>query len=168
MKQTLLNETNIYNTTELFIRKKENYVNSKQQTRFVLFEKKGKKRGLTERIGKADCHLLNRVHGPVIAILIDEAGQQGDQSCVRHPDTQTHPQMRDYQLRHRAGGRYQNGADPDQQHGQNGDFATPVAISYHAEEIRPDEVSHAVRDEHRPQLPFLQKLLDYYIEYIEN
>lgn len=113
---------------------------------------------LTKRIGQADCHLLDRVHGAVIAVLVHEAGQQWDQRGVRHSDTQTHPQMRDYQLRHRSGGGYQNGADPDQQHGQNGDFATPVAISYHAKEIRPNQVAYAVRDEHRPQLPFLRKI----------
>lgn len=113
---------------------------------------------LTKRIGQADCHLLDRVHGAVIAVLVHEAGQQWDQRGVRHSDTQTHPQMRDYQLRHRSGGRYQNGADSDQQHGQNGYFATPVAISYHAKEIRPNQVAYAVRDEHRPQLPFLRKI----------
>lgn len=110
----------------------------------------------TKRVGQADSHLLNRVHGPVIAILVHEAGQQWNQRGVRHSDTQTHPHMGDYQLRHRPGGWYQNGADPDQQHSQNGDFATPVAISYHAEEIRSNQVAYAVRDEHRSQLPFLK------------
>lgn len=102
---------------------------------------------------------MDRINGPVVAVLVHEARQQRYQGGVGDADAQAQSEMRHYQLRHRVLRRDQDGAKADHEHSQNRHFATPVTVRDHAKQSGPYVVADAVRYEYRAQLPFL-KLAD--------